>query len=96
MSSIPRNSLETLLISVFSRFVALAGSVVMARVLGPAGKGVLTYAVSILSFALAPMGGQTATGLNPLELVAFNREDLLRYLELLDGARRTVSAAGAR
>jgi hypothetical protein len=95
MSSIPRNSLETLLVSVFSRLVALAGSVVMARVLGPAGKGVLTYAVSILSFALAPMGGQTATGLNPLELVAFS-EDLRRYLELLDGARRTVSAAGAR
>jgi O-antigen/teichoic acid export membrane protein len=36
------------------------------------------------------------TGFNPLELVAFNREDLRRYLELLDGARRTVSAADAR
>jgi O-antigen/teichoic acid export membrane protein len=60
MSSISRNSLETLLVSVFSRLVALAGSVVMARVLGPAGKGVLTYAVSILSFVLAPIGGQTS------------------------------------
>lgn len=44
MSSVPRNSIETLLISVFSRLVAVAGSVVMARVLGPAGKGVLSYA----------------------------------------------------
>jgi O-antigen/teichoic acid export membrane protein len=60
MSGIPRNSLETLLVSVLSRVVALLGSVVMARVLGPAGKGILTYAVSILSFVLAPMGGQTA------------------------------------
>jgi O-antigen/teichoic acid export membrane protein len=60
MSSISRNSLETLLVSVFARVVALAGSVVMARMLGPAGKGILTYAMSILALVLAPMGGQTS------------------------------------
>jgi O-antigen/teichoic acid export membrane protein len=60
MSDIPRRSFETLVLSVLSRAIAMGGNVVVARVLGPAGKGIVTYAVSILTFVLALFSGQTS------------------------------------
>ncbi|MBV8172593.1 MAG: oligosaccharide flippase family protein [Candidatus Eremiobacteraeota bacterium] len=60
MSDIPRRSLETLVLSVLGRAIAMAGNVVVARVLGPAGKGIVTYALSILTFVLELFCGQTS------------------------------------
>src|SRR5215469_2605134 len=58
MSQIPRRSLETLVVSVLSRAIAIGGNVVVARVLGPTGKGIVAYALSVLAFVIALLSGQ--------------------------------------
>jgi len=60
MRSISRVSLETMVVSVLSRGFAMVGAIVVARTLGPAGKGLLTYATSVLSLIIALFAGHTA------------------------------------
>ena len=60
MRPIARVSLETMLLSVATRAIAMIGAIVIARTLGPASKGLLTYAQSMLALVATFVAGQTA------------------------------------
>jgi len=59
MSDIAKKSVETFAIRLGAQATALIGSIVIARTLGPAGKGLFTYAVSALAL-LVVANGQSA------------------------------------
>lgn len=50
-------SFETMVYVMLTRGLAMIGAVVVARVLGPAGKGTLAYMTSIFAFAIAVFAG---------------------------------------
>jgi stage V sporulation protein B len=59
MSSIARKSLETFAVRVSTQLIAAAGGIAVARTLLPSGKGIYTYAGTVLGFALMMAVGHT-------------------------------------
>jgi len=60
VSELGKKSLQTFAVRVLSVAVAVLGSIVIARTLGTAGKGLFTYAVTVLSLIVVPNGQSSA------------------------------------
>ncbi len=60
MSELRNKSLETLTIQIGSQAFTVAASIMLARALGPYGKGVMTYAMTVSGLLVAFWSGQSA------------------------------------
>lgn len=58
--AIPRKSLETLFLRVAAQVFTMALGIILARGLGPAGKGLFTYVITVLAVLLPISGGASA------------------------------------
>jgi O-antigen/teichoic acid export membrane protein len=60
MSTIARKSAETFAVRLFIQLCSVGAGILLARVLGPAGKGAFTYAATVLATAGMIYAGQSA------------------------------------